>query len=772
MHSGDCSDTDLNISYSSSDTSVVTVASNGLLTAIAPGSATITASCAGETDTCPVTVSEVPADTYRVTPSSTGGSCTNKAEYLGISENSYSDTTPFALDLTTGTHNLYVKATREHYEDKKWIQEVSGETTITLEDSPSGCEWTPITYTLTVNGNGGTVKYRINNGTQRTYSSALTLNDGDTVKLSATRSGYTINRWEDVSTDRTPLSPSNNEFTMIKDTSINITWTEDTPEYVSVTSVAITDKPTSNTITWDCSSTQTYELGVTVLPVNATNHDNITWTTSNINVADIEGDIQGGQIRVKGVGTTKITATGADGKSDNFTLTVSRPALTSFSLNKSSMSLTVGENETLSVKASSVRPTCAEVGNLTWSSSNPAKATVDTNGKVTAVAAGTTTITAKSSNNIQASCSVTISEPEPVVTPATVNVNFTSPSDGDGIVTIGNDTYEHGDDITGYNVGDSFEWSASAPGYETKTGTYTIRNAEEQWNISLVKSTIAVQSVVMNCHEGSIVVGDQITLSATVYPANATDKTITWVQGQNPKGTISGNTFTATSSGIALIHAEAGGVSSNECGITIDPRPVSVEDISIDSCPGTIAQGLTNVYLTATIDPSDATNKNVTWSSSNSNIIAVEQTNDGRGHLIVKNTAGTATITVTTEDGNYQASCTIIVPSTAIEFALRNQTSSGNKIYYTIGDNIDESEWSETWNSLNYGATTGTNPPLTISPGESLCITSENYPEDIQLEVNGTNRDDTNGFITMTYSELQQAAGYSNTYIVTFVREH
>lgn len=63
---------------------------------------------------------------------------------------------------------------------------------------------------------------------------------------------------------------------------------------------------------------------------------------------------------------------------------------------------------------------------------------------------------------------------------------------------------------------------------------------------------------------------------------------------------------------MALISAQAGGVSSEQCGITIDPRPVSVEGISIDNCPGTIAQGLTNVYLTATVDPSDATNKNVT----------------------------------------------------------------------------------------------------------------------------------------------------------------
>ena len=462
-------------------------------------------------------------------------------------------------------------------------------------------------------------------------------------------------------------------------------------------------------------------------------------------------------------------------------------SVTGVSLNKNTMALTYAScdgntyGNTTETLVATISPSNASNKGVSWSSNNTSVATVNTNGDVTAKSVGSATITATSEGNTskKATCVVTVSAatvPTSTISlnkqSTTLTVNETETLTVIRTPSCASDTISWSSNNTTVATVSNGTITAKAAGTATITAKVGTNGPTADCAITVNAAIVPVTSVVMDCHEGSIVVGDQITLSATVYPANATDKTITWVQGQNPKGTISGNTFTATDTGVALISAQAGGVSSEQCGITIDPRPVSVEGISIDSCPGTIAQGLTNVYLTATIDPSDATNKNVTWSSSNSNIIAVEQTNDGRGHLIVKNTAGTATITVTTEDGNYEASCTITVPSTAIEFALGNQTSSGNKIYYTIGDNIDESEWSETWNSLNYGATTGTNPPLTISPGESLCITSENYPEDIQLEVNGTNRDDTNGFITMTYSELQQAAGYSNTYIVTFVREH
>lgn len=60
--------------------------------------------------------------------------------------------------------------------------------------------------------------------------------------------------------------------------------------------------------------------------------------------------------------------------------------------------------------------------------------------------------------------------------------------------------------------------------------------------------------------------------------------------------------------------------------------------------------------MTATVNPTHATNQNVTWSSSNSTIATVNT--NGKVNAI---SAGTATVTVTTSDGSKKATCTVTV---------------------------------------------------------------------------------------------------------------
>lgn len=85
-----------------------------------------------------------------------------------------------------------------------------------------------------------------------------------------------------------------------------------------------------------------------------------------------------------------------------------RPILaTSISLNKTAISLEKGESETL---IATIEPTDA-VSTITWESSDETKATVDTNGKVTAIAEGTATITVKTTSNKTDICTVTVTKP-------------------------------------------------------------------------------------------------------------------------------------------------------------------------------------------------------------------------------------------------------------------------------------------------------------------------------------------------------------------------
>ena len=85
---------------------------------------------------------------------------------------------------------------------------------------------------------------------------------------------------------------------------------------------------------------------------------------------------------------------------------------TSVSLNKTSLTLDVGKSYTLT---KTVSPSNA-VTSYAWSSSNTSVATVDKNGKVTAKASGTATITVKTSNGKTATCKVTVNLPTPQIT--------------------------------------------------------------------------------------------------------------------------------------------------------------------------------------------------------------------------------------------------------------------------------------------------------------------------------------------------------------------
>ena len=97
----------------------------------------------------------------------------------------------------------------------------------------------------------------------------------------------------------------------------------------------------------------------------------------------------------------------------------------------------------------------------------------------------------------------------------------------------------------------------------------------------------------------------------------------------------------------------------NDLEFTIAPATVTVPQgvtgVSLDKTTLTLAVNDTG-KLTATVTPDNATNKNVTWKSSNTSVATVSA--DG---TVTAKKAGTATITVTTADGGKTATCTVTV---------------------------------------------------------------------------------------------------------------
>lgn len=151
----------------------------------------------------------------------------------------------------------------------------------------------------------------------------------------------------------------------------------------------------------------TGKLSISFSPENATDKS-VTWKSSNTGIVTVDAS---GNIKAISAGTATITATSKDGgytASSKITITPLDKSLKGITLNKTELTLTVGESETLSV---SYNPSYASNKEVTWSSSNKNIATID-NGKVTAVKPGTTEIKVISNEGKHESvCKVTILSP-------------------------------------------------------------------------------------------------------------------------------------------------------------------------------------------------------------------------------------------------------------------------------------------------------------------------------------------------------------------------
>ena len=156
-----------------------------------------------------------------------------------------------------------------------------------------------------------------------------------------------------------------------------------------------------STLALEVGATET--LIATVEPSVAKNKS-ITWSSSSEDVATVSTS---GQVTAIAKGTAVITATAHNGVKETVAVTVSNIDATEVSLNETTLTILIDNTATLTA---TVTPTNATNKNVTWTPSNTAIATVDENGKVTAKAAGTTTITASTHNGKTATCTVTVNK--------------------------------------------------------------------------------------------------------------------------------------------------------------------------------------------------------------------------------------------------------------------------------------------------------------------------------------------------------------------------
>ena len=173
-------------------------------------------------------------------------------------------------------------------------------------------------------------------------------------------------------------------------------------------------------------------------------------------------------------------------------------------------------------------------------------------------------------------------------------------------------------------------------------------------DFNVIYAPIAVESISLNTSTLSLEYGQTAQLVATVYPSNAFNKGVHFVSDSTDVATVddNGNIITV-GSGTAIITAITDdGDYIAQCQVTVS---VKVKSVELDQKDITVNVGNT-ITLVANINPDVASDKTVTWTSSDTSVATVDKDGVVRG---VK--TGSTTITAKTNDGGFEASCTVNV---------------------------------------------------------------------------------------------------------------
>lgn len=488
---------------------------------------------------------------------------------------------------------------------------------------------------------------------------------------------------------------------------------------------------------------ESMSLSAVVLPQDAKNKT-IKWSSSDESKVKVSSD---GRIDAMAIGSAVITAE-AGKKKDFITVTVVARVIsvTGVSLSPSSLTIKVGQSQTIEAKIS---PEDATIKNISWLSSNPDIATVD-NGTVSGISAGTVAIIATTEDGGKtAECSVKVKlNLSPTITlgashitaisavlsgeanldnerAADNNMGFLISTEPE--VALSNSTKIVVAEINekeGYE--DSYIYSVIATPLEPST-TYYFRSFVNQNNEELygeIKefSTEGVGSLIETLDASSIEASDAV-LNARINLENVQHSSLeygfyygltesalnTAIKG----GDIKDNSFATTLTNLShntqyWYKAYVTLDSQTLCGEvkSFTTNVVPVQSVSLDRSEYTFKAINDGLLLTATILPSDATDQSVSWSSDNEDVVTV----DNMGRLCSTGN-GTATITVTTNDQNKTAKCIITVAQQVTSIKLNNSSlsiSEGKTANLTVTEILPSNAFdkSYSWSSSNNAVAT------------------------------------------------------------------
>ena len=324
--------------------------------------------------------------------------------------------------------------------------------------------------------------------------------------------------------------------------------------------------------------------------------------------------------------------------------------------------------KTLTLKAT-ITPSYAGQKTLTWSSGNTAVATVSAGGKVTAKKKGTATITVEAVGGKKASCKVTVIGIQPV----SVKPSLTSKT-----LEVGSSVTLKGTVTPADAENKTLTWSSNNTAVATvssggkvtakKKGTATITVKTVNGKKATCKVTvigIRPTAVTLNLTAKKLEEGSSVTLKGTVTPSGAENKTLTWSSSDTTVATVSsGGKVTAKKKGTATITAKTVNNKKAVCKVTvIGIQPAAV---TFDVTEKTLEMG-SSFTLKATVSPSNAENKTLTWQSGSEAIATV------KAGKVTAAGEGTVTIKAVTANGKKAVCKVVVVPGPTLTSSAESQ---------------------------------------------------------------------------------------------------
>ena len=378
------------------------------------------------------------------------------------------------------------------------------------------------------------------------------------------------------------------------------------------------------------------------------------------------------------------------------------------------LNLKVGESSSLTYNIS---PSNADIKSTEWSSSNTGVVSVDKDGKVSAVGIGTANVVIKvvGQDNSEASDSIVvnvISQYISVDSVTLVDANNNTLSNSMNLnigeevtikflinpsnVTLKETNWTNSDsskvsmkDSVGYALIKGIEVGSSDIEITVKDYDGNVKTDSVKVNVINSNQPVLVSSIALSPTSVTLNPNGTYKFNVTVSPSNATNKGVTWSSSNTNVVSVDQNgNIKALKDGMAKIRvtAQDGSGKYAEASVTVEsskPTNILVTGVSLNA--STVKMYVGQSYqLIHTIKPSNATNKGVTWSSSNTNVVSVS---NGK---IVGKSSGKARITVTTNDGKYSAYTDVtVINRPSSNSSSNSKPSSSSSSGSSISSSID-----------------------------------------------------------------------------------